>query len=80
LDPSKIGTVVLKSGERIAADIVIVGVGARPHTDFLKNTEISLHHDGGIRVNSYLQVEGFHHVFAGGISLDFYRCILSTLC
>jgi NADPH-dependent 2,4-dienoyl-CoA reductase/sulfur reductase-like enzyme len=57
---------VLTSGDRIAADIVIVGVGVRPCTDFLRDSGITLVRDGGIRVNSYLQVEGHEHVFAGG--------------
>lgn len=66
-DSRKVGAVVLTSGDRIAADIVIVGVGVRPCTDFLRDSGITLVRDGGIRVNSYLQVEGFEHVFAGGI-------------
>lgn len=65
-NPANVGAVLLTSGERIPADIVILGVGARPSTDFLKDSGIPLTQDGGIRVNSYLQVEGFDHIFAGG--------------
>src|ERR1700744_5710436 len=56
LDSQNLGEVILTSGEHIQADIVIIGVGARPATDFLRNSEIALDKDGGISVNSFLQV------------------------
>jgi NADPH-dependent 2,4-dienoyl-CoA reductase/sulfur reductase-like enzyme/nitrite reductase/ring-hydroxylating ferredoxin subunit len=46
-------TVVLDSGERIEADLVIVGVGVRPATDFLEGVE--LHRDGGVIVDEHMR-------------------------
>ena len=45
-------TVVLDSGERIDADLVVVGVGVRPLADFLQG--INLHKDGGVIVDKHL--------------------------
>jgi NADPH-dependent 2,4-dienoyl-CoA reductase/sulfur reductase-like enzyme/nitrite reductase/ring-hydroxylating ferredoxin subunit len=44
--------VVLDSGERIEADLVIVGVGVRPATEFLEGVE--LQRDGGVVVDKHL--------------------------
>jgi NADPH-dependent 2,4-dienoyl-CoA reductase/sulfur reductase-like enzyme/nitrite reductase/ring-hydroxylating ferredoxin subunit len=53
---------VLKSGEWLDADIVVVGVGVRPATDFIKGVDPN--EDGGLTVDSHLRVtEG---VFAAG--------------
>lgn len=41
--------VVLDSGERVEADLVVVGVGVRPATDFLEG--VGLHEDGGVFVD-----------------------------
>ena len=45
--------VVLDSGERIEADLVVVGVGVRPATDFLEG--VRLHRDGAVVVDKYLR-------------------------
>ena len=45
--------VVLDSGERVEADLVVVGVGVRPATDFLVGVE--LHEDGGVYVDRHLR-------------------------
>jgi apoptosis-inducing factor 3 len=46
-------TVVLDSGECIETDLVVVGVGVRPATDFLEGVE--LHEDGGVVVDKHLR-------------------------
>ena len=54
--------VVLDSGERIEADLVVVGVGVRPATDFLEGVE--LQGDGGLVVDRHMRAaEG---VYAAG--------------
>lgn len=63
---AKVGSVVLKDGKSIAADIVILGVGAIPRTDFLKNTSIVLEKDGGITVNADLSVPNVEDIYAVG--------------
>ncbi|TVT41272.1 Rieske 2Fe-2S domain-containing protein [Hymenobacter setariae] len=46
--------VQLKSGKTLPADTVVLGVGVRPATDFLKDA-FSLEEDGGVAVNANLQ-------------------------
>jgi NADPH-dependent 2,4-dienoyl-CoA reductase/sulfur reductase-like enzyme len=50
----KVETIVLQGGERIAADLVLVGVGAEPVTDYLKG--IDLNEDGSISVDATMRV------------------------
>ena len=54
--------VVLRDGERLEADLVIVGVGVRPATDFLKG--IDTNRDGSVRVDAHLRAA--EDVFAAG--------------
>ena len=46
-------TVVLDSGERVEADLIVVGVGVRPATNFLGG--VQLHEDGGVFVDRHLR-------------------------
>jgi NADPH-dependent 2,4-dienoyl-CoA reductase/sulfur reductase-like enzyme/nitrite reductase/ring-hydroxylating ferredoxin subunit len=46
-------SVQLKSGKTLAADAVVLGVGVRPATDFLKEA-FTLDKDGGLSVNAQL--------------------------
>ncbi|MFI5330384.1 MAG: FAD-dependent oxidoreductase [Desulfobaccales bacterium] len=50
----KVRTVVLDSGEKIPADLVVAGLGMRPATDFLKG--VPRHADGSVTVDKYLRV------------------------
>ncbi len=59
--------VVLESGERLPADLVVLGVGVEPATDFLQGIERSP--DGGIVVDSHLQAAD--GVFAAGDIVHF---------
>lgn len=66
-DPSKVGSVALKDGTSIPADLVILGVGVAPATEFLKsNPLISLEKDGSLRTDEFFLVEGFQDVYAVG--------------
>jgi NADPH-dependent 2,4-dienoyl-CoA reductase/sulfur reductase-like enzyme/nitrite reductase/ring-hydroxylating ferredoxin subunit len=49
----RVEAVTLDSGERIEADMVVVGVGVHPATDFLEG--IRLREDGGINVDEYMR-------------------------
>jgi len=40
---------ILENGERLHADLVVVGVGVKPSTDFIEG--VILHKDGGVRVD-----------------------------
>lgn len=50
----------------VPADVVILGVGVAPATDFLKESGFKLEKDGGIAVDSHLRVPGHQDVFAIG--------------
>ncbi|KAH8831282.1 hypothetical protein DL96DRAFT_1777615 [Flagelloscypha sp. PMI_526] len=61
--------IVSSSGETVTleADFVVLAVGVRPATDFLKNNEsFKLEKDGGIQVDEYLKVPGVEDVYAIG--------------
>ena len=50
----RVEAVVLQGGERIPADLVVVGVGAEPVTDYLKG--IALNEDGSVSVDAGMRV------------------------
>ncbi len=50
----KAEAVLLENGERLEADLVVVGVGVSPATDFIDG--VTLHHDGGVIANKYLEI------------------------
>ncbi|KAK9312103.1 hypothetical protein V1524DRAFT_440339 [Lipomyces starkeyi] len=67
-DPSKVGAVHLKDGTVLPSDLVILGVGVRPATDFLNdNPVISLEKDGSLKTDESFVVSGLGgDVFAIG--------------
>ena len=48
----KVDAVVLRNGDRLEADLVVIGIGVRPATAFLNG--IDLHPDGGVITDEYL--------------------------
>jgi NADPH-dependent 2,4-dienoyl-CoA reductase/sulfur reductase-like enzyme len=58
----KINSVVLSNGEKIDCDLVVIGIGVKPATSFIKG--IALEKDGSIKVDEYLQAA--KDVFASG--------------
>ncbi|MVM40483.1 Rieske 2Fe-2S domain-containing protein [Spirosoma sp. HMF3257] len=50
-----VNAVVLDNGERISADFVLLGLGVKPRTDFLK--DIPFEKDGGVKTDAYLNVK-----------------------
>jgi NADPH-dependent 2,4-dienoyl-CoA reductase/sulfur reductase-like enzyme/nitrite reductase/ring-hydroxylating ferredoxin subunit len=59
---SKVEAVLLDDGERIAADVVLMGVGIAPATDMLRG--VDLNEDGSVSVDAHLRLaEG---VYAAG--------------
>jgi NADPH-dependent 2,4-dienoyl-CoA reductase/sulfur reductase-like enzyme/nitrite reductase/ring-hydroxylating ferredoxin subunit len=50
---SDVEAVTLEGGERIEADMVVVGVGVRPATGFLEG--VQLHEDGGVVVDAHMR-------------------------
>jgi NADPH-dependent 2,4-dienoyl-CoA reductase/sulfur reductase-like enzyme/rhodanese-related sulfurtransferase len=54
-ESARASVVVLKSGKRIPADTVVLGIGVRPETSLARNAGLELGALGGIRVNEHLQ-------------------------
>jgi NADPH-dependent 2,4-dienoyl-CoA reductase/sulfur reductase-like enzyme len=73
-DPKLAGGVVV-NGQTIPADFVIMGVGVKPATEFLKGCGIEIEKDGGVRVDEHLRVRtgpDTQNVYAiGNITLTF---------
>ncbi|KAJ6443463.1 AIF-like mitochondrial oxidoreductase (Nfrl) [Purpureocillium lavendulum] len=66
-DPSKVGAVCLKDGTRLEADLVILGVGVAPATEFLReNKVLRLEQDGSVATDENFQVTGLKDVYAIG--------------
>ncbi|KPM44533.1 Apoptosis-inducing factor 1 [Neonectria ditissima] len=66
-DPSKVGAVYLKDGTKLPADLVILGVGVSPATEYLKDNKIiRLEEDGSLKTDERYNVVGFKDVYAIG--------------
>lgn len=66
-DTSKAGSVVLKGQDPVKATTVILGVGVKPATGFLKDSGFELEKDGGIKVDEHLKISGHgDRIFAIG--------------
>ncbi len=60
----KVKYAILENGEKIATDLVIVGIGVEPNTSYLKGIELN-QKDNSIPVNEYLQTE-IEDIYAAG--------------
>jgi pyruvate/2-oxoglutarate dehydrogenase complex dihydrolipoamide dehydrogenase (E3) component/rhodanese-related sulfurtransferase len=54
-ESARASVVVLRSGTRLPADVVVLGLGVRPETGLAKDAGLTLGDRGGIRVNEFLQ-------------------------
>jgi len=54
-EPARASVVVLKSGQRLPADVVVLGLGVRPETGLARQAGLDIGPLGGIKVNEYLQ-------------------------
>ncbi|KAK4151661.1 cytochrome P450 [Chaetomidium leptoderma] len=74
-NPSNVGSVHLKDGTKLEADIVILGVGVAPATEYLKdNSAVRLEEDGSLKVDEAFSVVGLKDVYAiGDIATHPYR-------
>jgi len=55
-DDPELASGVLVNEETLPADLVIMGMGVSPATDFLQGSGIEIEKDGGVRVDEYLRV------------------------
>ncbi|KAL8696930.1 MAG: hypothetical protein Q9201_007406 [Fulgogasparrea decipioides] len=66
-DSSRVGSISLKDGTNLPADLVILGIGVTPATEYLKeNPAVQLEKDGSLRTDESFQVEGQPDVYAIG--------------
>ncbi|XP_028133712.2 apoptosis-inducing factor 3-like [Diabrotica virgifera virgifera] len=61
----KVEGVKLHDGTILPADLVILGTGSNPNTDFLRSSNLQLKENGTIETNEYLE-SSVSDVFAGG--------------
>ncbi|KAI4232350.1 MAG: hypothetical protein LQ349_005074 [Xanthoria aureola] len=66
-DGSKVGSVSLKDGTSLPADLVVLGVGVTPATEYLQeNGALQLEKDGSVKTKETFEVEGQPGVYAIG--------------
>lgn len=66
-NPQNVGAVHLKGGTELEADLVILGVGVAPATEYLKNSpSVQLEKDGSLKTNELFEVTGLESVYAIG--------------
>ena len=64
---SSVGAVKLKNGPTLEADLVILGIGVKPETSYLKdNPKIQLEKDQSVAVDENFAVKGLQDVWALG--------------
>jgi NADPH-dependent 2,4-dienoyl-CoA reductase/sulfur reductase-like enzyme/rhodanese-related sulfurtransferase len=61
--------VILKSGVRLPADVVILGLGVRPEVDLARSAGLDLGERGGIRVDDHLRTSD-PHIWAVGDAIE----------
>lgn len=62
-----VGAVHLKDGKKLEADVVVLGVGVAPATEFLKdNKSVALEKDGSVKVDEHFAVPNLPGVYAIG--------------
>ncbi|NXX73549.1 AIFM3 factor, partial [Urocolius indicus] len=72
----KVSEAVLASGEKLPADVVVMGIGVFPNSAFLKDTSIARDDSGAILVDLHMQTN-IPHVFAAGDVVSFPVALLN---
>ncbi len=68
-EPARASIVVLKSGQRLPADSVILGLGVKPETSLATDAGLEIGERGGIRINEHLQTSD-PHIWAVGDAIE----------
>ena len=71
---TKVEKVILKNGESLDVDIVLVGIGVKPATSFM--SDFDLGKNGSINVNKYFEVE--ENIYAAGDIVNFHNSVTNT--
>ncbi|NXE11166.1 AIFM3 factor, partial [Lophotis ruficrista] len=72
----KVAEAVLSSGEKLPADVVVVGIGVFPNSAFLKGTSIARDDSGAILVDLHMRTN-IPNVFAAGDVVSFPVALLN---
>lgn len=73
-ESARASVVVLRSGRRIEADTVVLGLGVRPETMLARNAGLELGALGGIRVNEHMQTSD-PRIYAVGDAVEVRDCV-----
>lgn len=68
-ESARASMVLLKNGERLYADTVVLGLGVRPEAGLAQNAGLEIGAHGGIRVNEHLQTTD-PHIWAVGDAIE----------
>jgi NADPH-dependent 2,4-dienoyl-CoA reductase/sulfur reductase-like enzyme/rhodanese-related sulfurtransferase len=68
-EPARASIVVLKSGQRLPADSVVLGLGVKPEVGLAREAGLEIGKLGGIRVNEHLQTSD-PHIWAVGDAIE----------
>jgi NADPH-dependent 2,4-dienoyl-CoA reductase/sulfur reductase-like enzyme/rhodanese-related sulfurtransferase len=68
-EEARASVVVLQSGRRLPADLVVLGMGVRPETSLARQAGLEIGTLGGIRVNEHLQTSD-QHIWAVGDAIE----------
>lgn len=68
-EPARASIVVLKGGQRLPADSVVLGMGVKPEVGLAKDAGLEIGGLGGIRVNEHLQTSA-PHIWAVGDAIE----------
>lgn len=75
----KVKEAVLSDKSKIPADFVLISVGVRPNTEFLKDSGIELLENGAIKVDEYMRTN-IEDIFAAGDCAAVYFKLMVRLC
>ncbi|GAA93726.1 uncharacterized protein L969DRAFT_43950 [Mixia osmundae IAM 14324] len=76
-DKEAVGSVVLQSGQKLPADLVILGVGVGPRTELLK-PYVEINKDGSVSTDEFLQVKGLDDIYAIGDIANYFDVKLGS--
>jgi NADPH-dependent 2,4-dienoyl-CoA reductase/sulfur reductase-like enzyme/rhodanese-related sulfurtransferase len=68
-EPARASIVVLKSGQRLRADSVILGLGVKPEVGLAEDAGLEIGKQGGIRVNEHLRTSD-PYIWAVGDAIE----------
>ncbi len=73
-ETARASVIVLKSGKRVEADIVVLGLGVRPEVSLAKNAGLELGALGGVRVDEHLWTSD-PNIYAVGDAIEVHDAV-----